>query len=63
MAKIRVLRVLEYTYESVEAMTEDMGRWQIGANAVRSWPQMARGRSIKSATMLPEMIEDSEVPE
>lgn len=35
MARIRVLRILEYVYEDYETMEADMGRWQIPATGHR----------------------------
>jgi hypothetical protein len=55
MTKIRVLRVLEYTYEdtpakgAAEAMSEDMVRWHVGANAtVRHGAVTIRGATLLS---------------
>jgi hypothetical protein len=56
MTKIRVLRVLEYTYEdtpakgAAEAMSEDMVRWHVGANATVRHGAV----TIRSATLLSE---------
>lgn len=49
--RTRVLRVLEYTYDTPERMANDIARWQIGATATRD---MRNGMTIKSATFLPE---------
>jgi hypothetical protein len=50
-AKIRVLRLLEYTYESVEEMEKDMKRW--GVQGVRGYnPRCV----IKSVTLPLEVL-------
>lgn len=35
MAKIRLLRLLEYEYSSEEAMINDLGRWQVPQNGIK----------------------------
>lgn len=50
---IRVLRILEYTYDTPEIMEKDMARWQLGANATKII-NAANGMTIKSSIMLPE---------
>lgn len=58
MAKIRVLRLLEYTYDSVEQMDKDMALWQVPANG-----QHLHGR-LKSATLpLTILKDDDNAPE
>jgi len=48
----RVVRVLEYEYESAEAALEDMEKWAVPANGVA--PFISRtDRSIHSATIGP----------
>lgn len=49
--KIRVLRVLEYTYDDAEKMADDIARWHVGAVGTVNHNRM----SIKSATFLPEI--------
>jgi len=44
--KIRVLRVLEYLYDDVERMTEDMERWAVPQTGVKQ----VSGMAIRSAT-------------
>jgi len=44
---IRVLRLLEYQYETAEQMEEDMGRWYIPANGVSTRTKPV----IRSATL------------
>lgn len=58
--KVRVIRLLEYVYDSPERAIEDQGRWQVGANAT----YMAGGKVnptlvIRSAT-LPAAFVDTE---
>lgn len=48
---IRVLRLLEYTYETVEEMETDLGRWQVPANGSRWWNPRKPGIGIKSAVL------------
>lgn len=54
MARIRVVRILEYTYDdsetmgATEQMAKDMTHWQLGANNVYS-PH--RYLTIRSATL------------
>jgi len=51
---IRVVRLLEYTYGSVEQAAEDMRRWQVGINgAYRPNPHM----TIASATLPIQVVE------
>jgi hypothetical protein len=52
MAKIRVLRLLEYTYTSVERMEQDMSHWQIPTNG--TWD--AHGIVIRSAIIPLEIL-------
>lgn len=51
--RIRVLRVLEYTYDTVESMEHDMERWQIPANGSKT---PGSRQVIKSATFPLEVI-------
>ncbi len=50
---LRILRVIEYTYETPERMVEDMARWQVGANATKYFGS----ETIKSAIILPEVVD------
>jgi len=52
---IKVLRLLEYTYPSVEAMEKDMQLWFVGANCAR---QVSANKVIKSATLPIEVLKD-----
>jgi Ribosomal protein L7/L12 C-terminal domain len=52
--KIRVLRVLEYTYDSMEAMALDMQRWGVQPTGYRKDNQT--GTEIRSSYMLPEFM-------
>jgi hypothetical protein len=56
MTVIRILRILEYTYRTVERMHEDMGGWGLGANAVKH----VSGMSIRSSTMPSEILGDDD---
>jgi hypothetical protein len=47
---IRVLRIMEYTYDSPEDAEEDMGNWYIPANGTKSG--LRKGLHIKSAVIL-----------
>jgi hypothetical protein len=49
---IEVVRVLRYQYEDAERMTEDMGRWGVGAQASRRQGNMI----IQSTIFLPELV-------
>lgn len=51
---IRVLRLLEYTYPSVERMEQDMGNWTIPANGTY---RTGSTNKIKSATLPLEVLE------
>lgn len=64
MSPVRVIRVLEYEYPTHEAAEQDMVKWGVPANGVRSG--FAGGRSaqfswskIRSATTFPATAEDS----
>jgi hypothetical protein len=52
MARIRVLRLIEYSYESAEIMAHDMARWTLQYSA----PD--RRIQIKSATLPPDIIKE-----
>ena len=52
MAKIRVLRLIEYTYDNVERMVEDMQRWTIQGN----FPDGPSGGMSFVSTALPPEI-------
>lgn len=55
MAKIRVVRMLEYTYDDIEAMNYDMSRWTVNTPTV-----LVRGKmTMKSSVMIPEPVEES----
>ena len=56
---IRVLRILEYVYETPERMAQDMQRWGVGANASY---EAGRGLTIRSATM-PAEVADTAIKE
>ena len=47
---IRVLRLMEYTYSSVETMEQDMAHWAVPAFGEKRWNE---NETIKSATMFP----------
>lgn len=53
--KIRVLRLLEYTYSSVEAMERDMEKWQHGTHRYGS-----NYAVVKSVTLPLEVLQDEE---
>jgi hypothetical protein len=59
MAKFRVIRVLEYTYDTAERMVEDRKHWFVKDI---TGPQIG-GMSIKSSVMVPEIIEDEPLPD
>ena len=52
--KIRVLRVLEYVYDTPERMADDLTRWHVPPTATVRHGSM----SIRSATFLPEIEGD-----
>lgn len=56
-SKVRVLRILEYTYSNAEHMITDMSHWQIGPHATKHVGNTG-SLTIKSATMLPETQEN-----
>lgn len=59
MAKrIRVVRVLEYSYDSVEAMEADMQCWEV--QGVRRFSSRL---AIRSSTFPLEVLEEEEPPE
>lgn len=62
MGKIRVLRLLEYTYDSVETMEADMAHWTIPANGARNPGSTAKPARliICSATLPLEVLLDVE---
>lgn len=51
--KIRVLRLMEYTYESVEVMEKDMARWQVQGTEVHG------SIKIKSTTLPLEVLDEN----
>ncbi len=53
--KIRVLRLLEYTYQDAAAMTRDMERWAVAANGVLVGGPFVK---IKSACLPLEVLEE-----
>ncbi len=53
MPKYRVIRVLEYTYDTAERMVEDRQAW-----FVQGFRHQLGGMTINSAVMVPELIED-----
>jgi len=52
MSKFRVLRLLEYTYDTAERMADDMSRWTIPANGSHRAGQLV----IRSAVLPLEII-------
>lgn len=46
MARFRVLRVIEYTYQSTDAMVEDMTRWNAPVDGSRVEPNVTLRSSI-----------------
>lgn len=58
---IRVLRVLEYTYENEQVMIEDMQRWGVQGTHVVPGRGESRARMIiKSAVVSPEFVKDED---
>lgn len=57
MAKVRVLRIIEYTYDTQKIAENDMGRWNVPANGTY---KRAEGRIIKSATIMDLNFKDDE---
>ena len=55
--KFRVIRVLEYTYDSAERMVEDRQAWFI-----QGYNGRLGGMTINSTVMIPELVEH-EVPD
>lgn len=55
MAKIRVLRILEYTYDTPEKMVQDMNRWTHTINVA--------GMVMTTTHMDPQIHEDLETEE
>ena len=51
--KVRVLRVMEYVYDNVEAMEQDMARW-VQANPMVNGKTRMRGGWIGLEAVLPE---------
>jgi hypothetical protein len=49
---IRILRVIEYKYDTIEHMQEDMSRWSIPANGLRDLGRL----EIRSATAPLEVV-------
>lgn len=58
MTRFRVVRLIEHTYESGEAMAQDMGRWQMSGTGVRT----IGGQTIRYATLPAEVLPDIEPP-
>lgn len=56
MKKIRVIRILQYTYRNAEDMSEDMAHWAVPANGAhaRGW----RAEKISSATLPIDFIDE-----
>lgn len=54
--KIRVLRLLEYTYDSVEVMERDMKRWNIPQTGTYVIP--SAGIEIASSVLPLNILED-----
>lgn len=52
--QVRILRILEYTYESAEAMVEDMIHWQVQTIYAPSVKVV-----IKSTTLTPEILQEA----
>ena len=52
---LRVLRVIEYTYETAERMVEDRNNWFVKESA-----GPFNGMTIKSSVMVPEIVEVEE---
>lgn len=59
MERVRVLRILEYEYESMDYMDKDMGRWNLAANGFKSTGSMV----VRSITMFPHPLEEQEQDE
>lgn len=55
MKKIRVLRVLEYTYDTAEHMIADRARWQ-----VQDVFNPNNSTTIKSTVMIPDVSDEDE---
>ena len=54
--KIRVLRLIEYTYDTARAMAADMARWEIQGTR---WQGRVR---IRSVALPPEIVEELDAP-
>lgn len=52
MKKIRVLRLIEYIYDDVEAMERDMARWKLTAPTNKTM-------TMKSVTLPLEVLDDN----
>ena len=46
MSKVRVLRLIEYTYDTPQRAEEDMAKWQMPANGTR---YLGGGKVLRSA--------------
>ncbi len=57
---IRVLRVMEYEYETIEAANADMARWQVPPTGDKKFGPLAP--MIRSSVMLPQAVTDDDLP-
>jgi hypothetical protein len=57
MAKVRVLRLMEYVYDDEETAIRDKGNWFVQSEQHRG------GTHIRSATLPMEVLRPEEVPE
>lgn len=57
--KIRVLRLLEYTYDTLEEMENDMGRWGVAANGSH---RIGKNSTIRSAILPSSIMDDPPLP-
>ena len=53
---VRVLRLMEYTYEDAEQMVDDMNHWKVQGTFS---PRI--GMTIKSTTLSPMLLEGTEL--
>ena len=61
MSQIRVLRLLEYVYDSVETMQADMQRWGVqGVRDLRVGARPGSGMMIRSTTLPLEVLSSAE---
>ena len=57
---VRVLRIMEYEYTTLEQANADMARWQVPPTGDKKFGPLAP--NIRSSVMLPQEVSDDDLP-